>query len=76
MQGKAETAGFVDGVDRVAGAPQLRGPEEEGGFAQALRRLGLAAFLLPDDDVLVLVDIDSEFARAGTGIKLPAGFLE
>ena len=76
LQGKAKTAGFVDGVDLAAALGQLLGPEEEGGFAKALRRLRPPAGRLQDDDVLVLVDIDSELARARADIKLSAGCLE
>ena len=76
LQGKAKAARFVDGVDLAAALGQLLRPEKEGGFAEALRRLGRPLFLLPDDDVLMLVDIDSELAHARAGIKLSAGCLE
>ena len=53
LQGKAKSAGFVNGVHLAASLGHLGRPEEEGGFTKALRRLRPPAFPLPHDHVLV-----------------------
>ena len=48
----------------------------KGLFVEALRRLGMAAALLPHHDIKLLVDINPELDRCSARIKLRAGFLE
>jgi len=56
--------------------PQPLGPEQEGLFGEALRRLRVASAFLHHHDVKALVDIDSQLDRARAAIKLAAGSLE
>ena len=78
LQAKAKAARFVDRVERRAGMllPQFFGPDQEGLFREALRRLGIAPAFLHDHDVKCLVHIDSQLDRGRAAIKLVAGSLE
>lgn len=73
VEGVAEAAGFVDGVDSVAGLDLGGDPLEELGAGPLLGKLDGAAVALDGGDDEVEVDVDAELEDVGLGRRGGAG---
>ena len=75
LQGKTETARFINCVHFGSSLLELRRPAQERLLVETLRRLGIGPAHLLDHHIKILMHINSQLDRAFAAIKLAAGFL-